>query len=58
MDNKVVVKIEVDLETLDDAVHAPQIATRNEARIRLTWAILGALPPEDYLRLEKYQKGE
>lgn len=58
MDNKVVVEIETDLETLSNADYHARASTVDFARMKLTDAILDALSPEDKIRLEKYQKGE
>lgn len=58
MSNKVVVEIEIDLDTLGEATSAPSAGFRNLARIDIVWTILRALTPEDKIRLKKYQKGE
>lgn len=58
MNNKVVVEIEIDLETLANADFHPNLHVRHLARRALLDTALDALSPEDKIRLEKYQEGE
>lgn len=58
MSNKVVIEIEIDLETLANAADARSMGILQQARRQIVEVVIDALTPEDKIRLEKYQKGD